>query len=141
LQASVEEANQRLFQDKGPSVLKALDTALRGHLRLRGRVDATLRSRGDALGETARRQYPILEAILAHPPSARVAERAREVRERWREAFGEPSDLLVGEGKAFAARVRSLLDHPPPAPATVKATTRWTFYRPGEAPRVRKRAA
>jgi haloalkane dehalogenase len=141
LQAAVADANRRLFHERGPSALKALDTALRGHLRLRRHADTALRGRAEALGETARRQYPILEAVLAHPPSARVAERAREVRERWCEAFGEPSELLVGLGRAFAERVGSLLADPPPPPTTVKAATRWTFYRPGEAPRVRKRAA
>jgi len=141
LQGVIEQANRRLFHETGPSALKALDTALRGHLRLRHHTDAALRARADALAEAARRQYPILEAVLAHPPSARVAERAREVRERWREAFGEPSELLVGLGRAFAERVRSLLDEPPRPPAAVKAATRWTFYRPGAPPRIRKRAA
>jgi haloalkane dehalogenase len=141
LQAEIADANRRLFHETGPSALRALDTALRGHLRLRRHADPVLRARADALADAARSQYPILEAVLAHPPSARVAERAREVRARWREAFGEPPEPLVGLGRAFAARVRRLLDEPPPAPPAVKAPTRWTLYRPGQAPRVRRRAA
>jgi hypothetical protein len=93
-----------------------------------------------ALSEPTRRGHS-LEAVLAHPPSARVAERAREVRARWREAFGEPPEPLVRLGLAVAARVRSLLERPLPPPAGVKPPTRWTLYRPGQAPRVRKRAA
>ncbi|HZP42456.1 MAG TPA: radical SAM protein, partial [Candidatus Binatia bacterium] len=139
LRAAIEEANRRLFEETGPSSLKALDTALRGHLRLRGRADAALRARAAALGEAARRQYPLVEAVLANAPSARVAERAREVRERWREAFGDPPEVLVDLGRAFAARVRSVLDERPPAPAAAKAPTQWTFYRPGETPRTRRR--
>jgi haloalkane dehalogenase len=141
LQAAIADANHRLLHERGPSALRALDTNLRGHLRLRGHADGALRARAAALGEAAYQQYPILESIRAHPPSPRVAERAREVRERWREAFGEPPEHLVGLGRALGERVRRLLDAPPPSPTAVKAPTRWTFYHPGQAPRVRRRAA
>jgi hypothetical protein len=141
LQATIADANRRLLTRVGPSGLTALDTAVRGHLRLRRHPDPALRARADMLAEAARRQYPILEAVLAHPPSDVVAERAREVRERWREAFGDPPELLVALGQAFAARVRALLDEPPSPPAIAKEPTRWTVYRPGDPPRVRRRAA
>jgi radical SAM superfamily enzyme YgiQ (UPF0313 family) len=141
LQARIEHANRRLYLEAGPSGLKTLDTALCGYLRFRNASDSVLRTRAQIQGEAARRQYPLLEALQAHPPSAQVAERTREVAARWREAFGEPDAGLVDLGRAFAARVGDWQRNPP-APAEVQQPPmRRTSYRPGTAPQVHKRAA
>jgi haloalkane dehalogenase len=141
LEARIDDANRRLYLETGPSGLKTLDTALRGHLRFRDASDPVLRARAQIQGEAARRQYPILEALRAHPPSARLAERTREVAARWREAFGEPDELLVGLGRAFADRIGEWLSSPPEPAGLQHPPMRRTCYRPGAAPEVRKRAA
>ncbi|MFN8544949.1 MAG: hypothetical protein U0807_12215 [Candidatus Binatia bacterium] len=141
LRQVIDDANRRLYLETGPSALKTLDVALRGHLRLRSHADPLLRARAQHLGNVAQQQYPVLEAILAHPPSAAVADRARDVRERWRESFGAPDETLVQLGHAFAERIRAHMENPPAPPTEVKAPTRWTWYRPGEPPRVHKQAA
>jgi haloalkane dehalogenase len=141
LQARIDHANRRLYLETGPSGLKTLDTALRGHLRFRDASDSVLRTRAEIQGDAARRQYPILAALRAHPPSAEVAERTREVAARWREAFGEPDELLVGLGRAFADRIGEWLRSPPEPAAVQQPPMRRTYYRPGATPEVRKRAA
>lgn len=141
LQDSIEAANRRLFLELGPSALRSLDTALRGHLRLRAHDDPVLRTRSATLGGTALRMYPVLEALRLRPPSPAVEERIREVAERWTEAFGEPPEELRALGRALAERVRAFEEDPPAPPERLDAPTRWTWYRPGEPPRVVKKAA
>lgn len=137
----IDDANQRLYRENGPSALKHLESALRGHLRLRSHADPVLRARGAVLGETARAQYPMLEAVRDNAPSDRVRERALAAADRWREAFGEPDDVQRTLGRALSERVRAFAEAPP-APATTNAPpTRWTYYRPGAAPEVVKQAA
>jgi hypothetical protein len=83
----------------------------------------------------------MLEAILENAPSERVRERARETRERWKEAFGEPDEALLALGRALAERIRAFAGSPPrPAPAH-RPPTRWTYYRPGAPPEVVKQVA
>lgn len=137
----IADANQRLYQETGPSALKQLNTSLRGHLRLRAHTDPVLRARGQMLGEMARGMYPMLEAVRDNAPSERVRERTREIGERWREAFGEPDETLRTLGRALSERIRAFGEAPPSPVTSHTPPTRWTYYRPGAAPEVVRQAA
>ncbi len=136
LAAVITESNQRLFSETGPSALKQLDTSLRGHLRLREHEDPALRARGRMLGETAQTQYPILDAVMDNAPSARVRDRARDVRERWIESFGRPDETQRALGRALSDRIRAFTSELQRPAAAHTPPTRWTHYRPGTAPEV-----
>ena len=82
----------------------------------------------------------MLEAVLANAPSERVRERTLEIRERWREALGDPEEPLLALGRALAERIRAFAERPPPPAATHDPPTRWTRYRPGAPPEVVKEA-
>jgi radical SAM superfamily enzyme YgiQ (UPF0313 family) len=141
LQSVIDEANQRLYLETGPSALKAVDTSLRGYMRLRGHREPALRSRAEVLRESATAQYPVLDAVLANAPSARVAERARAVHERWIEALGAPSDELRALGRLLGERIRAFAESPAAPSHAAEPPTRWTYYRPGAPPEVIKQAA
>ncbi len=141
LSTIIRDANQRLYNENGPSALKHMDLALRGHLRLRNHSDPVLRARAAALGDAARAQYPMIEAVSDNAPSDRVRDKAREAGERWREAFGEPDDTLRALGRALSERIRAFAQAPPAPESQHTPPTRWTHYRPGSAPEVVKQAA
>lgn len=141
LSTIIDDANRRLYHENGPSALKHLDSALRGHLRLRDHADPALRARGKRLGEIARAQYPMLEAVHANAPSDRVRERALAAAERWREAFGEPDELQRTLGRTLTERIRAFSDAPRIAPSSHALPARWTYYRPGAMPEVVKQTA
>lgn len=136
----IDDSNQRLYHENGPSALKHMDIALRGHARLRDHSDPALHARGRMLGETVRAQYPMVEAILDNAPSERVRERARDVAERWREAFGEPDETQRTLGRALSERIRAFAESPPAPASTHAPSVRWTYYRPGAVPEVVKQA-
>jgi hypothetical protein len=110
-------------------------------MRLRGSGDAVLRTRAEVLRESATAQYPILQAVLANAPSAQVADRAREVEERWKEAIGQPDETQVALGRALAERIRAFVENPVPVASAAEPPTRRTYYRPGASPEVIKQAA
>lgn len=141
LEDAIDAAHRRLYLETGPSALKAVDTALRGYLRLRNHKDPALRTRAALLRETATAQYPALMAVLVNAPSARVAERAREVQAQWKAALGEPDPTLLALGETFAERIRAFAEHPAPPAGVAEPPTRWTYYRPGTAPTIIKQAA
>lgn len=141
LSSVIDAANQRLYLETGPSALKAVDTSVRGHERLKGHPVTALRRRAEVLRESAIAQYPALLAVLANAPSTLVAERAREVQARWIEAFGQPSAELTGLGQLLAARIRAFAENPTTPTSLADPPTRWTYYRPGAAPEIIKQAA
>jgi haloalkane dehalogenase len=141
LAQTIAEANRRLYEENGPSALRQLDTALRGHLRLRGHADPVLAARGRVLGESARAQYPLLVAVIENAPSRRVRQCARETEERWREAFGRPDDTERALGRALAQRIHAFAVDPSARVGGPAPPARWTYYHPGAAPRVVKAAA
>lgn len=141
LHRCIEHANRRLYLETGPSMLKGTDATLRGYLRLRGHQNPAVRARAQAMGGVAKLYYPMIEAIMANAPSERVRDRARELRERWKEAFGEPEDAMIAAGRFLAKHIRRYAENPPPPPEAIDPPTRWTYYRPGSAPEVIKEAA
>ncbi|MBI4514296.1 MAG: hypothetical protein HY699_00560 [Deltaproteobacteria bacterium] len=141
LQAVIEHANRRLYNETGPSALKGTDTTLRGYLRLRHHRDPVLRARAQTMGETVKGHYPMIQACVANAPSKVVQEKALATRARWLEAFGEPDEQMVALGGLLADQIRRYADNPPPPPECVDPPTRWTYYRPGTSPEVIKQAA
>jgi haloalkane dehalogenase len=141
LNSVIDTANRRLYLETGPSALKAVDTAVRGYLRLRGHPVAALGRRAEILRESAIGQYPALVAVLANAPSAAVADRAREVQGRWIEALGEPSAELSALGHQLSERIRAFSENPTTHASLADPPTRWSYYRPGAPPEIIKQAA
>jgi len=130
LERLVERATQRLSEETGPAGLRALDIALRGHLRLRARRDPALRAHAARLRDLARLLYPLLEGVLATAPPARVRARVRETAERWSAAFGPPDEELAARTRACVNRVREAASLPASPAAMVDPPTSRTYYRP-----------
>jgi len=112
------------LERNGPSLLRNIDTNLRGYRYARDHEDARVRSQARSLEEYARQLRPFVRAAAAFSTNDRTAALARKLSRDYREALGRPTvkerlseAAVLGFAAAESLRLRTVGDvrQPPTA--------------------------
>ncbi|MDY6905990.1 MAG: radical SAM protein [Thermodesulfobacteriota bacterium] len=102
------------YKRNGPSILRIMDTTIRGVLNTRHYKHGFMRLRHEEKCDRAKFMYPLLGALYTHAPTPQARQLALDVRAKYESAFGRPDWLLRMRTVAvqcliLSEKVRSLL--------------------------------
>lgn len=93
--AIVENAPQRLYQEAGPSIMRAMRVHLNGYKFCKRSKHRVLREeRAQYHKEACVDSYPLIKACEFFAPNDRVREEIAQMREEYLEEFGKPTAAL-----------------------------------------------
>jgi len=126
------------YERNGPSLLRNIDTNLRGYRYARDHEDARVRSRAAWFEAFARQLRPFVRASATFAANERTVVQARKLRREYREAFGRPTikerlteAAVLGFAGVESLRLRTVGDVRQP-PTAGKAYRPARMEKPGE---------
>lgn len=111
----IRNGDERLLQTWGTSMLRMFKVQFNGYERYREYEDKHFRQRAERHRQIAYQSYATIPAMERFAPNGRVRKMVKELEERWKQHFGEPSTFLrvqsrYTELKATWATLKELVD-------------------------------
>ena len=111
----IRNGDDRLLHTWGPSILRFMKVTLNGYERYKDHEDVHFRQKAQHHGQYAFQGYIMLGALERFAPNGRVRKMVKEMEQRWKQNFGEPSSFMkvmskYAEIKAAMATVKEIVD-------------------------------
>ena len=111
----IRKGDERLNETWGPSILRMLKVHLNGYERFKDYDDEHFQQIAAGHRDQAYQGYVMISAMERFAPNGRVRKMVKELEQRWKQHFGEPSTVLkvqskYTEIKAGLATVREIVD-------------------------------
>jgi radical SAM superfamily enzyme YgiQ (UPF0313 family) len=95
----LRQGDERLFQTWGPSILRMMKVHLNGYERFKEYDDKHFRQVAEGHRDQAYQGYAMIAAMDRFAPNGRVRKMVKELEQRWKHHFGEPSTFMKVQSK------------------------------------------
>ncbi|NQU07834.1 MAG: radical SAM protein, partial [Candidatus Abyssubacteria bacterium] len=111
----IRNGDDRLLHTWGPSILRFMKVTFNGYERYKDHDDIHFRQKAEHHRQYAFQGYIMLGALERFAPNGRVRKMVKEMEQRWKQNFGEPSSFMkimnkFAEIKATMATVKEIVD-------------------------------
>jgi hypothetical protein len=111
----IRNGDERLLHTWGPTILRYMKISFNGYERYKEYEDKHFRQIAERHRLRAYEGYALIPALERFAPNGRVRKMVKELEQRWKHHFGEPSTFMnvqgkYGEIKAALATLRELVD-------------------------------
>jgi len=111
----IRNGDDRLLHTWGPSILRFMKVTFNGYERYKDHDDIHFRQKAEHHRQYAFQGYIMLGALERFAPNGRVRKMVKEMEQRWKKNFGEPSSFMkvmskYAEIKATMATVKEIGD-------------------------------
>jgi len=95
----IRQGDERLLQTWGPTLLRFLKVHFNGYERYRKYDDKHFRQIAEFHRQKAFQGYVMIPAMERFAPNGRVRKMVKEMEQRWKQHFGEPSSFMRTQAK------------------------------------------
>jgi haloalkane dehalogenase len=111
----IREGDERLLHTWGPTLLRFFKLSFNGYERYKEYDDPHFRQIAERHRQRAFESYALIPALERFAPNGRVRKMVKELEQRWKQHFGEPSSFMqvqarYGEIKAAVATLKETVD-------------------------------
>ncbi|RJP67745.1 MAG: radical SAM protein, partial [Candidatus Abyssobacteria bacterium SURF_17] len=111
----IRKGDERLFHTWGPTILRFFKVYFNGYERYKDYDDKHFRQIAERYRQRVYEAYAMIPALERFAPNGRVRKMVKELEQRWKHHFGEPSKFLkvqakYTELKAACATMREIVD-------------------------------
>ncbi len=111
----IRKGDERLLHTWGPSILRFMKVTMNGYERYKDYDDIHFQQRAEHHRQYAYQGYIMLAALDRFAPNGRVRRMVKEMEQRWKKHFGEPSSFMkvmskYAEIKATWATLKEIVD-------------------------------
>jgi hypothetical protein len=111
----IRKGDERLLHTWGPSILRFMNVSFNGYERYKDHEDKHFRQKSEHHRQYAFQGYIMLAAMERFAPNGRVRKMVKEMEQRWKKHFGEPSTFMkvmskYAEIKAIGATLKEIVD-------------------------------
>ncbi len=126
----IRKGDERLFHTWGPSILRMLKLHFNGYERFREYKDERFQQIAEGHRLQAFEGYVMIPAMERFAPNGRVRKMVKELEQRWKHHFGEPSTFMKVQGKYTDLKAvwASLKEHIDPANRRIKIPPAKRYY-------------